>query len=347
MFHIGDRKIGSDYPVYFIAELSCNHNQNFEVAQELVRAAASSGADAVKLQTYSADTMTIDSDKEDFMIKGTIWDGYNLYKLYEKAYTPWEWVKPLRELANSLGMELFSSPFDETAVDHLEKCDVPAYKIASFELNDHILLKKVAQTGKPVICSTGMAELRDIESAVRVLRKNGCTELALLKCTSAYPADPRDANLRTIPNLANTFDCQAVGLSDHTLGIEVPIVSVALGARIIEKHFTFSRKCGSFDDEFSLEPNEFKQMVESVRLSEKIMGRVHYGGVKNENSTRQLRRSLYVVEDIKQGEELTRQNCKSIRPGHGLHTEHYETILGMKARSDIERGTPLSWNLIE
>lgn len=345
-FEIAGRKIGSGHPTYFIAEISCNHNQQYDIASALILAAHSAGADAVKLQTYTPDTMTIDCDKECFKIKDTIWNGESLYDLYKRAYTPWEWTQPLKTLANSLGMDLFTSPFDPTAVDYLEKLEVPAYKIASFEVNDHILLKKVAQTGKPVIMSTGMASLKDIESGLKVLRNNGCGPIALLKCTSAYPSLPEDANLSTIPNMAQTFGT-VVGLSDHTLGIEVPIVAVALGACIVEKHFTFSRSSGSPDDEFSLTPEEFKNMVDTIRKTEKMIGKITYGGVKNENSSRQLRRSLFFVENIVAGQELTPLNVRSIRPGFGLHTEQYDMVIGKKARKDIERGTPVSWDLIE
>jgi pseudaminic acid synthase len=345
-FNIGHRLIGQGYPTYIIAELSCNHNQKLDLALDLIRLVAEAGADAVKLQTYRPDTITIDCDRPEFQIKGTIWDGMNLFKLYERTYTPWEWTPILMTEARKYGLDLFSSPFDPTAVDYLETCGVDAYKVASFEIVDHILLKRIAQTGKPVIVSTGMASLSEIESAVNCLKANGSGPIALLKCTSAYPAKPEDANLANIPNLRNTFNV-VPGLSDHTLGPEVPIVAVTLGANIIEKHFTLSRNSGSEDDEFSLTPEEFKNMVQSVRIVEKSIGKVTYGGVASESSTRALRRSLFVVDNIKAGEAFTPQNVRSIRPGGGLHTMHYEDIIGKRARHDIERGTPLKWDLID
>jgi len=344
-FNIGTRQIGPQLPTYIIAELSCNHNQDLQKAIDLVRLAAESGADAVKLQTYRPDTITIDCDRPEFQIKGTIWDGMNLFKLYERTYTPWEWTPILMAEAKKYDMDLFSSPFDPTAVDHLETQGVDAYKVASFEIVDHVLLKRIAQTGKPVIVSTGMASLAEIEAAVNCLRTHGSGPIALLKCTSAYPAKPEVAILANIPNLRDTFNV-VVGLSDHTLGPEVPIVAVTLGANIIEKHFTLSRDSGSEDDEFSLTPEEFKSMVNSVRITEKSIGQVTYGGVASESSTRALRRSLFVVEPIKSGEPFTPKNIRSIRPGGGLHTMHYEEIIGKHARHDIERGTPLKWDLI-
>ena len=345
-FVIDGRRIGPNEPIYCIAELSCNHNGSLDLALELVREAAKSGADAVKLQTYRADTITIDCDRPEFIINGTIWEGEKLYDLYERAYTPWEWTPILMEEANRLGMTLFTSPFDVTAVDFLEKCGVPAYKVASFEIVDHILLKRIAETGKPVIVSTGMASLAEIEAAVRVLRENGAGGIALLKCTSAYPAKPEDANLANIVNLRDTFGV-VTGLSDHTLGPEVPIVATSLGACIIEKHFTMSRESGSPDDPFSLLPHEFKQMVESVEVARKCIGGVTYGGVASESSTKRLRRSLFVVEDVKAGEKFSSTNLKSIRPGGGLHTQHYEGLLGKVSRCDITKGTPMAWNLVE
>tara|TARA_R100001163_G_scaffold64213_2_gene57947 strand:+ start:19849 stop:20898 length:1050 start_codon:yes stop_codon:yes gene_type:complete len=345
-FSINGRLIGPGYPTYIIAELSCNHHQNLDMALKLVDEAHKAGADAVKLQTYTPDTITIDCDNDYFKIKGTIWEGETLYNLYGKAYTPWEWTPILKKRANKLGMDLFSSPFDGTAVDFLESHNVPAYKVASFEIVDHILLKKIAQTGKPVIMSSGMASLEDMESAVNCLRQNGTKQLALLKCTSAYPAKPEDANLANIQNLAQTFGVVS-GLSDHTLGPVVPITAVALGACIIEKHFTLKRDSGSPDDEFSLTPEEFKDMVDSVRIAEKTVGKVTYGGVKSEGSTKLLRRSLFVVEDVKAGEIFTVKNVRSIRPGDGLHTKYMSDVLGKKARKDIARGTPMSFNLID
>ena len=330
---------------YIIAELSANHNQDINQAYKLIDAAHKAGADAIKLQTYSADTITMNSDKKYFQIKEGLWKGNNLYKLYQKASTPWEWTKELKEYANDLGMDLFSSPFDVTAVDHLEKLNVPCYKIASCEIVDHVLIKRIAQTGKPVIISSGMASRGDLEEAVNLLRDNGCKQIAMLKCTSAYPAKPEDANLITLQNMAQTFDV-IPGLSDHTLGIEVPLTAVALGARIIEKHFTLSRESGSPDDAFSLTPNEFKQMVDSVRIVEKAIGRVTYGGTKSEEECKKFRKSLFIVKDVKKGEVLTKENVRPIRPGYGLHTRYYEEVLGREVREDIERGDPLKWNII-
>lgn len=347
-FAINNRSIGISEPTYFIAELSCNHLQKYDLALELLYAAHKAGADAVKLQIYRPDTITIDCDRPEFQIEGTIWHGQNLFQLYQKTFTPWEWTKPLMIEAKKLGMDLFASPFDLSAVDFLEQCDVAVYKIASFEIIDHPLLKKIAQTKKPVIMSTGMASLSDISEAVDVLRANGTTQLAILKCTSAYPADPKDANLLNIPNLAQTFGC-VVGLSDHTLGIEVPIVSTVLGARIIEKHFTLSRESGSADDQFSLLPDEFAQMIKSVRIAEKALGKITYGGVKSESETKRLRRSLFVVEDIAKGEPITKKNVRSIRPGHGLHPKNWENITNgeMIARSNLSKGTPVDWILFD
>ena len=291
--------------------------------------------------------MTLNSDKEYFKLNsGSIWDGETLYELYERAYTPWDWTATLMKKANELGMELFSSPFDITAVDYLENCNCPAYKIASFEVSDHILIKKIAQTKKPVIISSGLASLKDLETAINILRENGTKYIAMLKCTSAYPADPADANLKTMVNMKETFNV-IPGLSDHTLGPTVPITSVALGAKVIEKHFTLSRDSGSPDDPFSLTPIEFKEMVEYVRIAEKSIGEIKYGGVKSESSSKKFKRSLFSCKDIKKGEIITENNIRSVRPGVGLHTENYEDILGKKARVDIEFATPLSWNLFE
>jgi pseudaminic acid synthase len=344
---INNTLIGDGHPTYIIAELSCNHNQDKEIALKLIDEAHKAGANAIKLQTYTPDTITLKCDRHEFTecLDGSIWEGQTLYDLYSKAYTPWEWHKELKEYANSLGMDLFSSPFDTTAVDFLESLDVPAYKIASFEITDHILIKRIAQTGKPVIISSGMASKGELEEAVNLLRENGTTQICMLKCTSAYPAKPEDANLLTIKNMMESFNVVG-GLSDHTLGIEVPIASVCLGAKIIEKHFTLSRESGSADDAFSLTPSEFKQMVDSIRIVEKTLGEIKYGGVKKEQQSKNYRRSLFIVKDIKKGEVFTPDNVRSIRPSHGLHTKYYEDILGKIAREDIEFGTPLSWNLI-
>lgn len=346
-FTINNRKIGNGQSTYIIAELSANHNQIYDNAVKLIDAAHKAGADAIKLQTYKPDTITINCNNDEFKIKGgTLWDGQTLYNLYEKTYTPWEWIKPLKAYANKLGMDLFSSPFDTTAVDYLEKVDVPAYKIASCEITDHILIKKIAETGKPVIISSGNASVQDLQEAVDVLRNNGCQNICMLKCTAAYPAKKEDANLLTIKDMMNKFNVVG-GLSDHTLGIEVPTISVAMGASIIEKHFTLSRDSGSPDDAFSLTPDEFKQMVESVRLTEKIIGKITYGGVKAEKEIKKYRRSLYVVKNMKKGNIFTKDNLKSIRPGNGIHTKHYWNILGKECNQDIDFGTAMRFDFIE
>ena len=347
-FSINNRNINQNNPTYIIAELSCNHNQDIQLAYQLIDAATEAGADAIKLQTYTADTITLNCDKHIFKdcLNGTLWEGKTLYELYSKAYTPWEWHKELKEYANSKGLDLFSSPFDNTAVDFLESLDMPAYKIASFEITDHILIKKIAQTGKPVIISSGMASLNELNDAITILRENGCNQIAMLKCTSAYPAKHEDANLNTIKHMMETFNVIS-GLSDHTLGIEVPIASVVLGGRIIEKHFKLNDDSGSEDDAFSLTPIEFKKMVDAVRTVEKTLGIIKYDGVNSESKSKTFRRSLFVVKDMKEGELFSSENVKSIRPANGLHTKYYENILGKKARKDIEFGTPLSWDLID
>ena len=343
---IQKRLIGSKQPAYIIAEMSANHGQSFDKAVELVRAAKLAGADAIKLQTYTADTLTIDSPKEYFQIgKGTLWEGKNLYQLYGEAYTPWAWQPKLKTVAEELGLHCFSSPFDDSAVDFLENMGVPAHKIASFELVDTGLLRKVAATGKPVIMSTGMATLEEIDEAVRTLREGGCTQLALLKCTSAYPAPPEEINLRTISHLSDAFGVP-VGLSDHTLGISVPVAAVALGACIIEKHFTLRRSDGGPDAAFSLEPSEFRAMVDAVRVAEKALGQVNYEVTKKEADSRVFRRSLFVVEDVKAGESFTNKNVRSIRPGHGLSPKYLPNVIGRQAAEDLVKGTPLSWQHI-
>lgn len=340
---LNGRSIEKGRPTYIIAEMSANHNQSFDEAVRILHAAKEAGADAVKLQTYTPDTITINADNEYFQIgKGTIWEGRNLYDLYGEAYTPWEWQPDLKRVADQLGIDLFSSPFDHTAVDFLERMGVPAYKIASFEIVDLPLLRKVATTGKPVIMSTGMATLSEIEEGVRTLREAGVRQLALLKCTSAYPAPPEEMHLRTIPHLAEAFGVPA-GLSDHTLGIAVPVAAVALGACLVEKHFTLSRSMPGPDSAFSLEPHEFKAMVEAIRVTEKALGEVHYGVSEREAKSRVFRRSLFVVKDVKAGEEFTAENVRSIRPGYGLHTRHFPEVMGRHASQDIRKGTPLSW----
>jgi len=343
---IGKRSVGPGHPVYVVAELSANHNQNYDQAVQIIHAARDAGADAVKLQTYTADTITLLSDREEFRINaGTLWDGRILYDLYREAYTPWEWQPKLKKVAGDLGLDLFSSPFDATAVDFLEGMDVPAYKVASFELVDIPLIQKMAATGKPLIISTGMATIEEIDEALAAARKAGATQLALLKCTSAYPAPPDEMNLRTIPEMARRFEVP-VGLSDHTMGVAAPVAAVALGACIIEKHITLSRSLKGPDSEFSLEPQEFKEMVQAVRSTEQALGKVHFGAGPRELGSRVFRRSLFVVKDMKHGEEFTAQNVRSIRPAHGLHTRYLPEVLGKRAARDIERGTPLSWELV-
>jgi pseudaminic acid synthase len=343
---IGQRAIGSGHGVYVIAEISANHHQNFEQAVKIIHAAKDAGADAVKLQTYTPDTMTIASNRPEFQIAGTIWNGRNLYELYGEAYTPWEWQPRLKEVANSLTLDLFSTPFDATAVDFLEKMQVPAYKLASFELTDIPLIQEMARTGKPLIISTGMATIEEIEEAVQAARRAGAEQIALLKCTSGYPALPEEMNLRTIPELARRFDAP-VGLSDHTLDASAAIAAVALGACIIEKHLTLSRAEPGPDSAFSLEPQEFKAMVDAVRIAEKSLGEVHFGVSPKEASSRAFRRSLFVVQDVRRGEVFTTANIRSIRPGYGLHTRHLNEVLGQQAACDIDRGTPLSWELVQ
>jgi pseudaminic acid synthase len=343
---IGEHRVGRGQPVYIVAELSANHNQNFEQAVRLIQAAKASGADAVKLQTYTADTITIRSDSDLFRIRGgTVWDGRTLHELYAEAHTPWDWQPKLKQVANELGMDLFSSPFDVTAVDFLESMRVPAYKLASCELVDIPLLQKISRTGKPLILSTGMAILQEIEEAVRTARWAGATQIALLRCTSAYPALPSEMNLRTIPELARRFEVP-VGLSDHTLDIAVPVTAVALDACIIEKHLTLSRSHKGPDSGFSLEPLEFKAMVDAVRIAEKSLGEIRFGPTGSEKSSCEFRRSLFVVQDITRGQAFTEENVRSIRPGHGLHTRYLPEILGRRASRNIERGTPLSWGLV-
>ena len=340
---INGRKIGLGQPTYIIAEISANHHQNFDRAVELVQLAHRSGADAVKLQTYTADTLTIDSDQPHFQInQGTVWDGTRLYDLYKEAYTPWEWQPELMKIANQFGIDLFSSPFDATAVDFLESMNVPAYKIASFEIIDVPLLRKVAATGKPVIVSTGMATIDEIEQAVEILQANGCDQIALLKCTSAYPAPLDSMNLNTIADLKSRFQIP-VGLSDHTLASLAPVVSVCLGGTIIEKHLTVSRNEKGPDSSFSLEPEEFAEMVGAVREAEKTIGSVHYGTTKSDKNNLAFRRSLFAVQDIQAGEKFTDQNVRSIRPGQGLEPVHIDQVMKSNAAETIPRGTPLNW----
>jgi pseudaminic acid synthase len=343
---IASRQIGDGAPAYVIAELSANHRQRLEAAAELVSAAADAGADAVKLQTYTADTITIDADGPEFRISsGTAWDGRTLHDLYAEAATPWEWHEPLQRLATERGIHFFSSPFDASAVELLEGLGVPAYKIASFEIVDVGLISRVARTGKPMIISTGMATADEIGEAVSAARSAGARDVALLKCTSAYPAPPEESNLRTIPDMAARFGVP-VGFSDHTLGTTVPVAAVAVGAAIVEKHLTVSRADGGPDGAFSLEPAEFAAMVEAIRTAERAMGEVSYQPGDHEAPSRILRRSLFVVEDVAAGQPFTEGNLRSIRPGHGLHTRHLPELLGRRAARDVARGTPMSWELV-
>lgn len=346
-FAIAGRRIGPGHPAYIVAELSANHEGDFSRAKELVGAAAEAGADAVKLQTYTPDTITIDSNNEDFRIaRGTLWDGRILYDLYREAHTPWEWHPELMKLANELGMHCFSSAFDDSSVDFLEAIGVPAYKIASFELVDLPLLRRVAATGKPLILSTGMAHLAEIDEAVRTVRHVAPSPIALLRTNSGYPASPREMNLRSIEHLAATFGVVA-GLSDHTLGTVVPVAAVAVGAHIIEKHVTLSRDRPAPDAAFSLEPAEFKAMVEGVRTAEEALGTVSFGPTPREEASRQFRRSLFVVEEVRAGEVFTAENVRSIRPATGLHTRYLPTVLGRRALRTVPKGTPLSWDLLD
>ena len=341
-----NEKFGAGQPVYIVAELSANHGGSLEHAKKTIRAAAEAGADAIKLQTYRADTVTIDCHNECFVIRGgSIWDGRNLYELYQEAYTPWEWHAELQQVAHDCGLGFFSTPFDSTAVDFLENLNVPCHKVASFEIVDLPLLKKVGSTGKPVVMSTGMASRAEIQEAVDTLRAAGCGEIILLKCTSSYPADPAEANLRTMQALAAEFGCP-VGLSDHTMGIAVSVAAVALGACLIEKHFTLSRADGGPDGSFSLEPAELKALVESVRIAEKSLGEVCYGGSPSEHKRKAYRRSLFVVQDVKKGERFTLENIGVIRPADGLMPRELDRVLERTAACDISRGTPLAENLL-
>jgi len=340
------KDFNTDENVFIIAELSANHNQDFNTAVESIKVMKECGADAVKLQTYTADTLTINCDNECFRIKGTIWNGQTLYDLYNKAYMPWEWQPKLKKLADNLGLIFFSSPFDKTAVDFLEEMKVPAYKIASFELVDVPLIEYTASKRKPMIISTGIAAEEEIQDAVDACRKVGNYEIALLKCTSEYPAPIEEANLYAIPALQDKFNCTA-GLSDHTLGITASIAAVALGARIIEKHFILDKKIGGPDSSFSLDPDEFKKMVDSIRIVEKALGNGNLEIHSNLKKGRSFARSLFVVEDIKAGEIFNGKNIRSIRPSNGLPPKYLIDILGKKAKFDIKRGTPLSWEMIE
>jgi len=347
-FKIGNKEIGPGKPVFIIAEMSANHKQDFARAEKILRMAHECGADAVKLQTYTPDTLTIDCKKEPFIVKGSNpdWEGMTLYDLYKKAYMPWEWYAQLKKIAEELGIILFSTAYEETAIDFLEKMDVPAHKISSFELVDIEFLKKIAQTGKPIIMSKGMASLQETELALSTLRENGASDIALLHCVSSYPTELKDMNLATIADIEKRF-AVVPGLSDHSLEISPAIASVALGACIIEKHFTLSRADGGFDASFSIEPDELRELVKSVREVEKAMGKVQYELLETESANMVARRSLFVVQDIKRGDELTRENIRSIRPGYGLAPKFLPEVLGRQAKEDISRGTPLKRDLYE
>lgn len=344
---IGQREIGSDVRPYLIAEMSGNHNQSLERALAIVDAAAAAGADAIKLQTYTADTMTLNVRAPGFVIEdpASLWAGRQLYELYDEAHTPWAWHGPIMQRAASHGLHCFSTPFDDTAVDFLESLGVPAYKIASFECTDLPLIRKVASTGKPMIVSTGMASAAEIDEAVRTAREAGCEQIVLLKCTSTYPATPQNTNISTIPNMRATFGCE-VGLSDHTMGCGVAVASVALGAVLIEKHFTLRRADGGVDSTFSLEPDEFRTLrIETERAWQSI-GRVTYGGTQAEAKSRVFRRTLYIARDMKAGEVLTRENLRIVRPGFGLPPKYFDTLLGKRINRDAATGTPLTWELL-
>lgn len=344
---IGNRTVSKDSPVFVVAELSANHNQDYGRAVEIIHAAAEAGADAIKLQTYTADSITIDCDDPCFQIKeGTIWDGTTLYKLYSQAYTPWEWQPRLMEEANKLGMECFSSPFDFASVDFLAQMKVPAYKIASYEITDIPLIRRAARLHKPIIFATGIAYPQDIERALDACRQEGNEDVILLKCVSSYPTPYEEVNLNMIPALAGTYDC-LTGISDHTMGSIVSAASVALGSKMVEKHLTLKRSDGGPDGSFSMEPEEFGRMVQEIRIVEKALGSSQYHLTETQILERGDSRSLFVVEDIPAGGVLTPQNIRSIRPADGLHTMYYEEILGRKAKTFLKKGTPLQWELMD
>ncbi len=343
----GKYEISDISPVFVIAEMSANHLMDYDRAVKIIQEAKKAGADAIKIQTYMPDTITINSDAPCFQItQGTIWDGTTLYKLYESAYTPWEWQPKLKKVAEDMGLLFFSSPFDFSSVDFLEDMDVSLYKIASFEITDIPLIRKVAKTGKPIIISTGIARLTDIELAIKTCREEGNENVILLKCSSTYPAPVDSINLRTIPNMKSAFDC-LVGLSDHTMGNAVAVASVAVGAKVVEKHLTLSRSDGGADAAFSMEPSEFKEMVDNIRIAEAALGTVTYELTEKQTRSREHSRSLFVSKDMKAGDIFTVENLRSVRPSCGLHTMYYEEILGKKITRDAKCGTPLSWNLVE
>lgn len=343
---IDDRKIGTDYPPYIIAELSANHNGDINRAFQIMEEAKNAGADAIKLQTYTHETITMDCDSEEFQIHGGLWDGQTLYELYKGAHMPWEWHEPLFEKARELGITIFSSPFDFSAVELLEELNAPAYKIASFEVIDLPLIKRVAQTGKPMIISTGMANEEEIAEAIKTAKDNGCQELVVLHCVSGYPAPAEQYNLRTIADIAERFDVLS-GLSDHTIDNATAVTSIALGACLIEKHVTMDRNGGGADDSFSLEPPELKALCQDTKTAWQALGNINYERTEAEKGNVKFRRSLYVVKDIAEGETFSSENVRSIRPGFGLAPKHYEAILGKKAKQSITRGTPLTFDVIE
>ena len=344
--NIDGKIISKDSPVYIIAEMSANHLMDFDRAKDIIYRLKDSGVDAVKLQTYRADTITINSDNPEFQLHGGLWDGETLYSLYQKAYTPWEWQQELMTYANSLGMACFSSPFDFTAVDFMEEIGMPAYKVASYEINDIPLIRKIAKTGKPVIISTGIAYMEDVERALRVCREEGNENVLLLKCTSAYPCPYEDMNLNTIPLMESTYDC-IVGLSDHTLGSEVALAAVALGAKVVEKHVTIKRSDGGPDGAFSMEIEEFTDMVRQIRNVEKALGKSTFELTTSQKNARSGSRSLYVVKEIKQGEVFAEDNIRSVRPGKGMHTMYYEEVLGKRASRDLPYALPLGFGDVE
>lgn len=348
MITIGNRKVGAGEAPFIIAEMSGNHNQSLERALEIVEAAAKTGAHALKIQTYTPDTMTLDLDEREFHISDSksLWAGTSLYKLYGEAYTPWEWHQPIFDRARELGIIAFSTPFDDTAVDFLETLDVPCYKIASFENTDLPLVRRVAATGKPLIISTGMATVAELDETVRTAREAGCQDLVLLKCTSTYPASAENTNILTIPHMRELFGCE-VGLSDHTMGVGVSVASVALGATVIEKHFTLNRADGGVDSTFSMEPDEMAQLVLETERAWQALGHVGYGPTDAEKKSIQFRRSLYVVQDMKAGDVLTEENLRAIRPGLGLPPKYFEQVLGKAVKQDVKRGTALTWTLLK
>jgi N-acetylneuraminate synthase len=344
---VADKKIGPGHPHFIIAAMSGNHNQSLDRALAIVKAAARSGAHAVKLQSYTADTMTLDIAEREFFINdpNSLWKGRSLFDLYNEAYTPWEWHRPIFEHCRELGLIYLSTPFDETAVDFLEELNVPCYKIASFENTDIPLIRKVADTGKPMIISTGMATIAELDETVRIVRGVGCRDLILLKCTSSYPASPENTNILTIPHMAKLFNCQ-VGLSDHTMGIGAALASVALGATMIEKHFTLSRADGGVDSAFSMEPDELSTLVAETKKAKKALGKISYGPTEKEKKSLIFRRSLYIAQDMKKGSILTRENLRVIRPGLGLPPKYYDMLLGKRINRDTRRGTAVSWDIL-